>query len=225
MDKQKEKIKFIDCPDCESKIGAEILSSSSFSEEESGVTLVVYLLKCPICSLPICAVSEIELGGTIEEPEWEEGLLERVWPYPKKNFLDLPTSVKQSLEEAEKCFNVNANLACSVMCRRTLESLCVDLDVLGKSLPDKLKELKMKGVIDGRLAEWGEALRQMGNIGAHASNNHINKQDARDILDFTIAICEYVYTLTGKYEEFRKRQQRQQFQFPPKAGQIETPHV
>lgn len=221
MDKQKEKIKFIDCPECESKIGAEILSSSDFFEEEIGVNFVVYLLKCPICSLPICAVSEIEISGTIEEPEWEEGILERVWPYPKKHFSDLPTSVKQSLEEAEKCLSVNANLACSVMCRRTLESLCVDLDVLGKSLPDKLKELKTKGVIDGRLAEWGEALRQMGNIGAHVSNNHISKQDATDILDFTIAICEYVYTLTGKYEEFKKRQQRQQTQPISKAGQTE----
>lgn len=222
MDKQKEKIKFIDCPDCESKIGAKILSSSSFFEEGSGLTLIVYLLKCPVCSLPICAVSEMEIAGTIDDPEWEEGSLDRVWPYPKKFFFDLPTSVKESLEEAEKCFNVNANLACSVMCRRTLESLCVDLGVLGKFLPDKLKELKTKGVIDGRLAEWGEALRQMGNIGAHASNNHINKQDARDILDFTIAICEYVYTLTSKYEEFKKRQQRQQIQSMPKTSQTET---
>lgn len=161
MDEQEEKIKFIDCPDCESKIGAEILSSSIFFEKEVDITLKIYLLKCPVCNLPICAVSEIEIGGTIDDPEWEEGPLERVWPYPKKHFYDLPTSVKQSLEEAEKCFNVNANLACSVMCRRALESLCVDLGVLDKSLPDKLKELKTKGIIDGRLAEWGEALRQM----------------------------------------------------------------
>jgi len=222
MAEQKEKIKFIDCPDCESKIGAEILSSSSFYEEESGVTLVVYLLKCPICSLPICAIGEVELGGTREEPEWEEGPLDRVWPYPKKYFSDLPISVKQSLEEAEKCFSVNANLACSVMCRRTLESLCVDLGVLNKSLPDKLQELKTKGVIDGRLAEWGETLRQMGNIGAHASDNRIGKQDARDILDFTIAICEYVYMLTSKYEKFKIRQQKQRAQSMPKLSQTET---
>ncbi|XOB41335.1 MAG: DUF4145 domain-containing protein [Candidatus Nealsonbacteria bacterium] len=222
MDKQKEKIKFIDCPTCESKVGAEVLSGISFFDEGPDVTLVVYLLKCPVCSLPICAVSEMEIGGVIDNPEWEEGLLERVWPYPKKNFFDLPTSVKQSLEEAGKCFNVNANLACSVMCRRTLESLCVDLAVSAKSLPDKLKELKTEGIIDGRLAEWGEALRQMGNIGAHASKKHISKQDARDVLDFTIAICDYVYTLTGKYDKFKERQQKKQIQSMSKINPTET---
>lgn len=222
MDKQKGKIKFVDCPTCESKVGAEVLSGTSLFDEETGITLSVYLLKCPVCSLPICAVSDMEMGGTIDDPKWEEGLLERVWPYPKKNLSDLPTSVKQSLEEAEKCFDVNANLACSVMCRRALESLCVDLAVLTKSLPDKLKELKTKGIIDGRLAEWGEVLRQMGNIGAHASNKHISKQDARDVLDFTMAICEYVYTLTVKYDKFKKRQQRKQIQSMSKINPTET---
>lgn len=65
----------------------------------------------------------------------------------------------------------------------------------------------------------GRSSSPNGNIGAHASNNRINKQDARDVLDFTIAICEYVYTLTSKYEEFKKRQQGQQIQSIPKASQ------
>ena len=217
MEKQEEKIKFVDCSNCESRIGAEVLTSCHFSDEDSGVELIIYLLKCPVCALPICAVSEVELTGKIDENgeiagEWEEGLLERVWPFPKKHFFELPTSVKQSLEEAEKCFDAKANLACSVMCRRTLEVLCVDLGLLNKSLPENLQELKTKGIIDGRLSEWGETLRQMGNIGAHANKGHISKQDARDILDFTVAICEYVYILTDKYEKFRMRQQKQQVQ-------------
>jgi len=223
MDKQNKEIKFIDCPTCESKVGAEVLSSSTYFGEELDIGLVVYLLKCPICSLPICVVSELDVGGTADESQLEDGPLERVWPYPKKNFFDLPTSVEQSLEEAEKCFNINANLACTVMCRRALESLCVDLAVSGKSLPDKLKELKTKEIIDGRLAEWGETLRQMGNIGAHASNKHISKQDARDILDFTMAICDYVYTLTRKYDKFKERHQEKQAQSPPKTIPTDRP--
>jgi hypothetical protein len=226
MEKEKDKIKFVDCSNCESKIGAEILASSHLYDDESDTNLEVYLLKCPVCSLPICAVSEWEINGVLENGKvvgkFEEGILERVWPYPKKHFFELPTSVKQSIEEAEKCFDAKANLACTVMCRRTLEALCVDLGVENRSLPDKLQELKTRGIIDGRLAEWGETLRKMGNIGAHANKGHIGKQDARDMLDFTIAICEYVYILTNKYEKFRERQQKQPVQVLTEIAPIDN---
>ena len=67
-------------------------------------------------------------------------------------------------------------------------------------------ELKDKGIIDGRLYEWGNSLRERRNIGAHATDEEIIREDAIDVLDFTIAICEYVYVLTEKYEEFKARE-------------------
>jgi hypothetical protein len=208
MDGKEIKIKFINCSSCEAQIGAEILASCNFSDDDSGTNLIVYLLKCPACGLPICGVSEVEPIGTSDTWEWVEGTLERVWPFPKKDFFELPISVKQSIEEAQKCFDAKANLACSVMCRRTLETLSMDLGLTNRTLSDNLQDLKSKGIIDGRLAEWGETLRKMGNIGAHANKGHISKQDAKDMLDFTIAICEYVYILTDKYEKFRTRQEK-----------------
>ena len=211
--KEKEgKIRFINCPNCESRVAAEVLGSSSHWDDDISIGVKVYLLSCPVCKLPICAVSEEE--PDLVDSEWQlvEGPLERVWPYPKKSFFDVPTSVKQSLEEAEKCFSANANLACTVMCRRTLEAVCVELGLTNKSLVDNLQELRVKGIIDGRLFDWSQTLRQMGNIGAHANKGHISKQDARDTLDFTMAICEYVYELSNKYEKFKARQQKQPLQ-------------
>jgi hypothetical protein len=69
-----------------------------------------------------------------------------------------------------------------------------------------LKELKELGVIDGRIYEWGEELRKSRNIGAHATDEKITPEDARDMLDFTIAIGDYVYVLSDKYEKFKSRQ-------------------
>ena len=68
-----------------------------------------------------------------------------------------------------------------------------------------LKELKDKGVIDGRLFEWGDSPRGRRNIGAHATDEEVSREDANDVLDFTIAICEYVYVLAEKYEGFKAR--------------------
>lgn len=68
-----------------------------------------------------------------------------------------------------------------------------------------LAELKVKGIIDERLFAWAEALRRERNIGAHASDEDTTKENAQDIIDFTIAIFDYVYTLTEKYEKYVAR--------------------
>lgn len=70
-----------------------------------------------------------------------------------------------------------------------------------------LKELRDKGVIDARLYDWAEVLRQERNIGAHAVDEDISKANAEDVLDFTVAIYDYVYTLHDKYQKFMMRKQ------------------
>jgi hypothetical protein len=56
------------------------------------------------------------------------------------------------------------------------------------------------------LFEWGETLREQRNLGAHEPEHDISRTDARDGLDFVLAICEYVFVLSEKYKEFRDRQ-------------------
>jgi hypothetical protein len=72
-------------------------------------------------------------------------------------------------------------------------------------LQNELAELKTQGVIDSRLFDWATALRQERNIGAHAAEEDVSKQNAEDVLAFTVAIFEYVYTLSEKYAEFMAR--------------------
>jgi hypothetical protein len=72
-------------------------------------------------------------------------------------------------------------------------------------LVSSLKELKDKGVIENRLFEWADALRISGNEAAHDVTVTISPEDARDILEFTNALLEYVFTFRDKFEEFKKR--------------------
>jgi hypothetical protein len=60
------------------------------------------------------------------------------------------------------------------------------------------------------LYEWGDELRKHRNLAAHASDVHFNLADAKDLYDFSTAICEYVFVLTEKFEAFRKRQAAQE---------------
>ena len=68
--------------------------------------------------------------------------------------------------------------------------------------------LKTNQIIDQRLFDWGDALRKERNIGAHASDEEVTKDDARDIIDFTIAIFDYVYRLSTKYEDYMARKNK-----------------
>lgn len=74
-----------------------------------------------------------------------------------------------------------------------------------KTLGEGLAALKANGTIDERLSQWATALRKERNIGAHASEEEVTKENAQDVLDFTVAIFEYVYTLSEKYTEFMAR--------------------
>lgn len=63
-------------------------------------------------------------------------------------------------------------------------------------------------IIDKRIYEWGEALRKHRNVGADATNKKISKEDARALLDFANAICDYIFVLTNKFEDFMKRKEK-----------------
>ena len=62
--------------------------------------------------------------------------------------------------------------------------------------------------IDDRLFEWATALRVSGNEAAHGVDIIFEKQDAVDIMDFTEAIADYLFTYKIKLEEFQGRQQK-----------------
>ncbi len=194
----------IECSICEAMVSAQVLALKEDFPEEVGAPIQILFLECASCKGTLVGYTEmIQIGHS----EWDFTRPDRVWPDPKNSISwKLPNSVRDSIEEARKCFGAHVYSACAVMCGRALESVCKEHGIKNWQLQKGLKELKEKGIIDGRLYDWGEALRESRNIGAHATDTKITRDDAKDILDFTIAICDYVYVLADKYESFKKRQ-------------------
>lgn len=77
-------------------------------------------------------------------------------------------------------------------------------------LAQGLEELHKGQIIDTRLYEWGKELQKSRNLAAHATDQIFERNDAEDLLDFAIAICEYMFVLTQKFEEFKRRQANKQ---------------
>lgn len=193
----------IDCPECETKVRAEVLAKRTYDTEDDD-HFEVYFLECPGCHKTMVGhADEVRL----DFDRWEMDSPTRLWPNPKTRLdSSIPKSVQGSIEEARLCIQVKAYSACAVMCGKALEALCKAHGAEKWQLAKSWKELKEKGIIDARLYSWGESLRERRNIGAHATDEDVSREDAIDVLDFTVAICEYVYVLAEKYERFKARE-------------------
>ena len=188
----------IECSYCESKVDAKALADHQ-SVADYGPVKVTFL-ECPVCSHSMLGHQDYMQTGP-NDYVWDDAV--RVWPSPEK-FVSgfLPRIVRNSLDQAKKCFKAEAYDACAVMCGRVLECIWTEYKTKNKFLRGRLKELLDKKIIDKRIYEWGEALRKHRNIGAHATKEKISKDDARYLLDFAEVICEYIFVLTKKFEMF-----------------------
>ena len=206
----------VECPKCEAKVDAKVTAEHEYVGNDTVGAYKVSFLLCTVCDMAILAGSEeIQIG-----PEkWAWSKPTRLWPSPPEYFnSSIPRMARQSLAEAKQCFQAGAYSACAVMCGRAIEAICAEYGTSKTTLSPGLKELKDKKIIEDRLYAWGKALEKERNIGAHVSEEVTTRQDARDVLDFATAICEYIFVLSEKYEKFmeRKATARLKKQIPPR---------
>jgi len=193
----------IECHHCEARVDAKVLGQvESYLPEETFPTRLT-LLQCPVCHEGIVAGEEKVQTGE-DRFEWTPPV--RVWPEPRQHVdWSIPPIVRVSLGEAEVCFRAKAYSACAVMCGRALEGIISHFQTKNNTLAAGLAELRDNKIIDNRLFEWGDELRKVRNLGAHASDKTIPREDAKDVLDFTNAICDYVFVLASRFQRFVKR--------------------
>lgn len=192
---------FIPCPYCDAKVQAKILAEKEHGPGEDNEPYQYAFAECTNCHQALVGTREwIQDGG---DQGW--GPYTREWPHPEVALhSNIPRPVRRSLEEAKRCFLSKSFMACAVMCGRAVEAICrekVGATYLGQGL-QKMKAAKM---IDDKLLEWGKALTKERNIGAHAGEDVTTRQDANDVMDFAIAISEYVYVLDDKYKAYMQR--------------------
>ena len=190
----------LECKKCQALVNAEYIAHYDYLIDGADygiggtITGTYSLLKCPNCEKPFLTDNDEIWGQSVLYPLADN----RVNP-------KLPVPLKSAYSEAISCFKSKAYTATVIMCRKTLEGICVEHGVKGNNLVSSLKVLKDKGVIENRLFEWADALRISGNEAAHDVTVTVSPEDARDILEFTNALLEYVFTFRDKFEEFKKR--------------------
>jgi uncharacterized protein DUF4145 len=191
----------VECHQCQAKVDGKVIAEHICRDEDDPASFSTFLLECPRCKTSL-------VGGNYDFED--QGELSRLWPLPEKYVpIEVPEDVKASLEEARVCFKSGAFNATTVMAGRALEAICKHFGAAERAgLGLGIRHLRDKGIIDARLGDWAAELQKARNLSAHASGERVSKQDAQDLLDFLNAISEYVFVLTGKFDEYMSRRKK-----------------
>ena len=137
---------------------------------------------------------------------FEHGSYYRLWP-PQSRHLGfaLAEIVRQSYQEVARCETAKAYVAAVVMVRRALEAITKEHEPTARTLRAGLKAMLSRGLVSQEISDWGHELRVIGNLGAHATKESINRLDAVEAIDFLQAILEILYDLRPKFERMHAR--------------------
>lgn len=193
------------CSYCNTHVAAKVLH---VHESQSGEDppFRVALVECPMCNNALVAGQELfpmldTEGNTYYD--WDDPA--RMWPKQDSPIhWSIPEAVRGSLEEAKRCLKAKAFIATAVMCGRALEATCHHFGITKKPLAGGLQDLLERGLIDQKIFDWGNELRDYRNAGAHPSTKEITHEEATELIDFALAIADYVFVLTRKFERFKK---------------------
>jgi len=200
----------VDCPHCGNRTGVTVVARHTDCEkvfDKKGefidtFQMFYYLTECQTCS-------RVSLLGTWEVDDDPSDLskAQLLYPATKKFSKSVPEEIRGTYNEAKKVINISPD-AFSVLIRKALEYLCHNQGEKEYNLKKMLDKLVEKRIIPRNLAQMTEAIRLIGNIGAHASSSKISGNEAKVIDEFFVAIIEYVYIAPEKIRHLQDRLDR-----------------
>ncbi len=190
----------VECPECRALVNAVMLQSHLIHDDVAP-TVEISFACCPRCQRPFLAQRSEDFDG------WSS--YEQIYPSLEIQLSErIPPAIREAYTEARKCYRADAFTACAVMCRKTLEGICAEHGHTERTLAESLQSMRDAGIIENRLFDWADALRISGNEAAHDVAVNVNAADATDVLDFTNALIEYIFTFRDRFEAFTARRQR-----------------
>ncbi|MFB6855879.1 DUF4145 domain-containing protein [Streptomyces sp. NPDC056341] len=190
-----------ECPHCQQRVTATLQAHNEFSPDNEFTFKRYLIAECRLCYQALLLEENQDSG-------WGRDI-ECVWPTPPRALAEtIPEVLRREHFEARTCFKSKAYTATVVMVRRTLEGVCTQHRINKKPLHRAFEEMKSVGLIEGRLLEWAQELRVLGNEGAHFTGKPVTRQDASDAIALAEALLDYLYVFNEQFLKFKERRKK-----------------
>lgn len=114
---------------------------------------------------------------------------------------DCPNRIANAYKQAVVNLAQGHYETCVLLCGRALDLATKEMDPTWK-LEKRLKKLSADNRITANMADWAHEIRLDRNVAAHEEHD-FSKESAEEILGFTEAFLNYVYTLPALIERRR----------------------
>lgn len=196
------------CPHCGNRAPQRLIHKQNYLEriwdstdgsESEPLSCSMFVAVCETCGYLLIYDN---FGDQLEDNQFYHCSL--VFPQAGRLHNAVPERIAEVYEEARRIKEIAPN-AFAVQIRRALEALCEDRGVKNGNLQQRLKNLAEKGDIPPVLADASDALRLLGNIGAHGVGESVHPLLAHAVDEFFRAIVEYVYVAPSKLQDFKNQ--------------------
>ena len=190
------------CPDCDAPRPFTLYHEHTRYVEEPGVAEEYSYVVCTVCGGPLLLIRQDYGDGF-------DGAHRRVYPSQARQIrFGVPHTVLASYNEAVSCESAKAWMASAVMVGRALEAICRDFDPSVRTINDGLAKMLQAGAISQEMHDWGDGLRVVRNVGAHATTDRVSATDARHALDFLQALLEILFDLRVRFAAWQEERAR-----------------
>jgi Domain of unknown function (DUF4145) len=203
-----------ECPHCSPTRSAFTTVTRPFDTQYNGAPYVIAVARCIACREFILAALKYGQRVYGRGNEWMYALHYPLGKPDETVSEHIPEAVRLDFQEALRCQFVNAHSATVEMCRRAIESSCLNLGApFDQVLENMIDWLEAQRTITPTLKDVAHKVRLSGNRGAHPWKVGepiaepvpivvIEKEHAEAVVSFTRHFLEHVYVIPSKLPQF-----------------------
>lgn len=107
----------------------------------------------------------------------------------------LPPDVARFYTDAQRVLDANVPDAAAVQLRKTLEAAAAHFAIDEGPLVERIEHLMQEGLITKQFGDVLDAVRKLGNVGAHASDVTVDEESAKMALRFTTQVLRNLFEI------------------------------
>jgi hypothetical protein len=177
----------------------EVILQDRQTSPSEGRPLWHSILACPDCARLTILETNANVSGSAASNQ-----IKRVFPVDEDmqhHIRHLPEDVNQYFTDARRVLDAGVPDAAAVQLRRTLEAAAAHFEVSERNLMRSIEKLIEKGLVTKQFADALHHIRAVGNLGAHATDERVNDEKARQALAFTTQLLRNLFEVPGDLEE------------------------